>query len=136
MPADEPTPDFLTVTPSGIAFRVQPGVYGSEPIAAAVHRYTDRCFVHLEGLPDGSLLCRVVPRRTADDIRDLAGALANELLDQMLRHKLQVETEPIRRLLLAQAFSHTNILHPEVDDGHVTRDVLHVIDPEAPNTGT
>ena len=126
------TPDFLREDASGITVRVQPELYGEGAVAAALHRFTDRCFVHLERTADGWLLCRVVPKRTQDDVRALAGQLANEMLDQMLRHRLSVETEPIRRLILAQAFSRTNVAHPELDDSDPADDPLRIGTPDPP----
>ena len=108
-------PDFLHVDANGIVVRIQTSVYGEQSISFAAHKFTDRCFVHLERSGADTILCRVVPKAPGDDARALAGDLANEILDQMLRARLQAETEGIRRLLLAQAFSRTNILHPELD---------------------
>ena len=128
----EPTPDFIRDDGDGVVFRIDAGVYGAIAILAALHRFTARCFVHVEREPGGLLLCRVVPRSPGNSGRDLAGQLANEILDQTLRHRLQEETEPIRRLLLAQAFSRTNILHPELDDADPEADLAGIILPDLP----
>lgn len=77
------------------------------------------------------MTCRVIPKSHDEDGRALAGELANEMVDQMLRQRLQEETEPIRRLLLAQAFSRTNIAHPELDEGEPDKDELGISQPEA-----
>lgn len=127
----EPEPEFMRVEPGGVVFRVQASVYGEQAIAAALHRFTDRCFVHMERADDW-VVCRVVPAQAGADGRALAGALANEMLDQKLRARLQEETEPIRRLLLAQVFSRTNIAHPELDEIEPERDKLDIGRPDAP----
>jgi His-Xaa-Ser system protein HxsD len=132
MPQADVTPEFLHADASGVSVRLQPDLYGESAVAAALHRFTDRCFVHLERADGGWLLCRVVPKREQDDARLLAGQLANEMLDQMLRHRLSIETEPIRRLILAQAFSRTNVAHPELDDADPAQDPLQIGAPDAP----
>jgi His-Xaa-Ser system protein HxsD len=129
---EQPRPEFLCETEEGVAFRVDPGLYGERSILEAVHRFTGRCFVHVDRESDGRLLCRVVPRAKGANARELAGALANEILDQSLRQRLQEETEPIRRLLLAQAFSRTNILHPELDEADPQSDPLGIVAPDPP----
>lgn len=40
----------------------------------------------------------------------LVGAFCNEVIDQDLREQISVQTEPVRNLILAQAFSKTNLL--------------------------
>lgn len=130
MSSAEEDPNFLHVGEDGVSFRVQESVYDQAAVAAALHRFTDRCFVHLERSDDGWFRCRVVPRRSNEDGRTLAGLLANEMLDQLLRQHLQRETEPVRRLILAQAFSRTNILHPELDEADPVADPLRIVQPD------
>lgn len=127
-------PDFLHVSPGGISLRVQVSIYGEEGIAQAVHRFTDRCYVHLEREGD-SLICRLLPKDERGDMRLVAGDLANEMLDQMLRHRLKEETEPTRRLIVAQAFSRTNVLHPELDTDDPFMTGSNAIEPDPPFRG-
>jgi His-Xaa-Ser system protein HxsD len=107
--------DFIHRSPDGLVVRLQVRAYGADAIGRAAHRFTDRCYVHLEYEGDDYLLCRLKAKRPGLDGEDLAGEFANEALDQMLRARLASETEPTRLLLLAHAFSNTNIAHPELD---------------------
>lgn len=125
-------PEFLRCDAEGTVFRADPAVYGEQAILEAVHRFTRRCFVLIDREPTGVFVCRVTPRVKGDVPRDLAGALANEILDQSLRQRLHAETEPIRRLLLAQAFSRTDILHPDLDESSPADDVRGIAAPDPP----
>jgi His-Xaa-Ser system protein HxsD len=40
----------------------------------------------------------------------LVGAFCNEVIDQELREKIATQTEPVRNLILAQAFSKTSLI--------------------------
>lgn len=91
------------------------GVYDRDAILAAAHRFTDRCHVHVERDSDTTMLCRLRTKRTLDNLESLAGDFLNETLDMQLRQKLLRETEPIRRLVIAQAFSKVDLIHPEYD---------------------
>lgn len=107
--------EFLRQEGSALLARVQLSVYGLEPLQKAVHNFTDRCHVHLEQIDERTVLCRFSMKSAGSDLKMLAGEFLNELLDQSLRARLAEKTEPVRRLLLAQAFSKTNLLTPEFD---------------------
>ena len=56
------------------------------------------------------------------------------LIDQELREKIKKETQPIRDLIIAQAFSHLNLVNSDIDEGNPFDDPLnaapgHVIGP-------
>jgi His-Xaa-Ser system protein HxsD len=108
-------PEFLFPTEDTLAVRLQIRLYPADAVARAAHRFTDRCFVQLEYEDDAHLVCRLKLKRPGEDLATLAGEFTNEALDQVLRAQLAAETEQLRLLLLAHAFSNTNILHPELD---------------------
>jgi His-Xaa-Ser system protein HxsD len=56
-----------------------------------------RCLLHLEGEP------------TEDDAEALAADFRREVLDQALRERIRGETEQVRNLILAFAFSNTGL---------------------------
>src|SRR3954453_11372867 len=97
-------PEFVFAAGDGLAVRLQVRVYDADAVARAAHRFTDRCYVHIEYEDDKHLLCRLKAKRPADDLDALAGEFANEALDQTLRARLAAETEQVRLLLLAHAF--------------------------------
>ena len=85
---------------------VATAIYPLEAIQKAAHKLTALCSIGLTEGKDGQVLCNLKPRAGTQQA-DLTAAFANELLDQALRLRLRGETEVIRRLILAQAFSRT-----------------------------
>ena len=108
-------PEFLHSRDGLIVTRVQLDVYGLQPLLTAAHKFTDRAYIHLEQESEGVVICRLRAKRRIDNAETIAGEFLNELLDQRLRERLYKQTEPVRRLLLAQAFSQTNLIKPELD---------------------
>ena len=63
------------------------------------------------------MLVEVNSPRSDDSFAKLIDDFKKEVLDQDLREKLKVETEPVRNLILAHAFSKTGIIsHEPVSD--------------------
>lgn len=122
---------FIQLADGSAIVRFQVAVYSLEAILAAAHRVTDRCFVQVE--TDGAdwISCRLVSKQSDIDLANLGGDFCNEVLDQQLRARLAEETEGVRRLLLAQAFSRTNILQPELDTVEPTADPQAIGQPDA-----
>jgi His-Xaa-Ser system protein HxsD len=81
-----------------------------DAIQRAAYRFSDRFSCEL--IPsDESHLCRLQPigEATAEDV----GSFRTEVLDQTLRERIRAETEPIRTMILAQAFSRTGVVDPQ-----------------------
>jgi His-Xaa-Ser system protein HxsD len=125
--------EFLGAEGKTLVTRVQLGVYGLEPLLKAAHRFTDRCFVHLEYEDAANVLCRFRVKRPLDNIEQIAGDFVNELLDQSLRARLAASTEPVRQLLIAQAFSKTSLFHPELDSADPFTDPASIGNPDDPH---
>ena len=123
-------PEFVHLTGGFALARVQLDVYGLQPLLKTAHKFTDRAFIHLEYERDGVVLVRFRTKRSLDSLQDIAGEFLNELLDQQLREELSVQTEPVRRLILAQAFSRTNLLNPELDSADPTSDPMDLETPD------
>ncbi len=81
-----------------------------DAIQRAAYRFSDRFSCEL--IPGGDEhLCRLTPvgDHTAEDhIADFR----TEVLDQALRERIRAETEPIRTMILAHAFSKTGVVDP------------------------
>ena len=77
---------------------------------------------------DGKLL---KPKMASDTIELLTGEFCNEVLDQELREAVAQETEAVRNLLLAQAFSATSLLDEMGDTGDYRADCLAIRRAEA-----
>jgi His-Xaa-Ser system protein HxsD len=54
-------------------------------------------------------VCRLFPREPAADADALAHRMRAEVIDQSLRLRIAVETEPLRNLVFALAFSQTGL---------------------------
>jgi His-Xaa-Ser system protein HxsD len=115
---------FLHKDGTTVVAHVQLDIYGLDPLLKAVHNFTDRCHVHLEHVDNNAVLCRFSVTADNVDTEQIAGEFLNEVLDQTLRARLAANTEPVRRLLLAHAFSKANLLHPELDEAKPQADVI------------
>jgi His-Xaa-Ser system protein HxsD len=123
--------DFVRIDACGAIIGVQPGVYGIEPILRAVHRFTDRCYVHVERQDQQLVLVRLQARNSTQNLHALAGQLCNDILDQSLRASVATATEPVRRLVIAQAFSQANLMRPDLDATQAAVDPLKIGTPDA-----
>src|SRR4051794_22184640 len=88
-----------------VTFTVDPRVYRLSAAKKAAYRLGDRCFARLEILADGTIRVCLTAKSDEDRVDMLEGELRNELLDQDLRETIAEETERVRNLLMAQAFS-------------------------------
>ena len=109
------TPEFIHRSETGVVVRFQVDLYPIEAVQAAAHKFTDRCYVHVERGTDDEFVVRLKANRPLDNAEHLAGQFANEVLDQVLRLRLRDQTQGFRNLILAQAFSRTNLVEPELD---------------------
>ncbi len=116
----------IVVGPQEATIRVDVSLYGEDALLRAAHRLTDRCGVQIERGHEGEVLVRLARRQSLDDLERLAQDFLNELLDQTLRARIRAETEPVRRLLIAQAFSSANLLNPPLDDVDPESDPLQI----------
>ena len=82
-----------------------------DAIQRAAYRFCDRFSCEL--IPgETTHRCLLTP---VDDV-DVAAEVASfrtEVLDQTLRERIRAETEPIRTMILAQAFSKTGVVDPQ-----------------------
>lgn len=78
-----------------------------DAIQRAAYRFSDRFSCEL--IPgEESHLCRLQPIGEMGD--EDVGSFRTEVLDQTLRERIRAETEPIRTMILAQAFSRTGVV--------------------------
>jgi His-Xaa-Ser system protein HxsD len=62
---------------------------------------------------DSRYVCTLFPRESAADTADLCHRLRAEVNDQGLRLRIAAETEPLRNLIFAVAFSQTGLAEAE-----------------------
>jgi His-Xaa-Ser system protein HxsD len=84
-------------------------------VRKTAYRFTDRFGVDI-GL-DGTerAVVRLTPKPDTPDAPTVADEFRNELLDQDLRERVYVETEPFRRVLLAHALSKVPVVDAGLD---------------------
>lgn len=82
-----------------------------DAIQRAAYRFSDRFSCEL--IPGEQIhRCLLTPVIT-DDVDMEIASFRTEVLDQTLRERIRAETEPIRTMILAHAFSKTGIVDPQ-----------------------
>jgi His-Xaa-Ser system protein HxsD len=87
-------------------------VYGLAAVKKAAYRIADRCTATV-GSPgdDGLVIDFMFPPGTSGSVaREAVRFFFQELLDQELREQIARETAPVRALILAMAFSKTDLI--------------------------
>ena len=123
----------------GITLTFDLAWYEPEAIQRAAHAFTGRCYVHLESASNESVMVRLFPKQLSPDVctpaalAALVGEFGNAVLDHTLRIHLKRETNGIRNVLIAQAFSQVDLLHPELAAVQPGSDHLGVSRPDRPH---
>ena len=89
-------------------------VFSIDAIKAACYRFSDKCSPAIE-VQERTIVCQLQFDSKLSDA-SIVSEIENfrkEVLDQELRQKLKAETEPIRNLILAHAFSKTGLIADE-----------------------
>lgn len=97
-------------------------VYRLSAIKKAAYKLSGRCIVNIE-LPDPR--AARITLQCHDASADLPTILADfhrEVTDQELREVVADETTAVRGLLLAQAFSQTSLIAPDLEDADYLAD--------------
>lgn len=119
--------------PRQVSFEIDETVYPPDAVFGAAYLFIDRCFVFLTRPGDQRLGVRLRTRGEASEeqLVELGGEFANELLNQVLRHRIGVSTARIREYYMARAFhsagqSTLDSLLAELDDEELAEDNLEV----------
>jgi His-Xaa-Ser system protein HxsD len=91
------------------------GVYRLAAIQKAAYKFANQTTLRLGEIQDNHIAAAFLfPADTSEDsIRNVMRLLFEELLDQELRERIGEETHAIRALILAQAFSRTDLIGRE-----------------------
>jgi His-Xaa-Ser system protein HxsD len=82
--------------------------HSADAIQRAAYRFCDRICIELVS-DEAAHRCTL--KAVGDASLDaLIGDFRTEVLDQVLRERIRAETEPIRTMILAQAFSKTGVV--------------------------
>jgi His-Xaa-Ser system protein HxsD len=83
-------------------------VFGHEAIKRALYRFADRCSCEIAS--DDKLTVVTVYSNESENPAQLEADIRNEILDQDLRSSIAQDTQHVRNLILANAFSKTNLI--------------------------
>ena len=115
MSGGSPESEIVCAEADGLKVVFDCCAYDLVSIQKAAYKFGDRCHILVSTDDEKHAIVRLRAKRTIDDPRFLAGEFCNEVLDQQLRKIVADETAGIRDLLLAQAFSKTNLVSPDLD---------------------
>jgi His-Xaa-Ser system protein HxsD len=93
-------------------------VFSLIAVKKAAYRYIDSFSVDIS-LTNDEVRCllKLTSPKSDESLGRLVDDFKKEVLDQDLREKLKIETEPVRNLILAHAFSKTGIISHEPVSG-------------------
>jgi His-Xaa-Ser system protein HxsD len=83
-----------------------------DSLQKAVYALADLMTVDITAVGD-RYVCELFPRRADADLEGLAHRMRSEVIDQSLRLRIARETEPLRNLVFALAFSRTGLSDAE-----------------------
>jgi len=106
---------FLHCDENGLFIEVDLEVYGLPALLKVAHKFTDRCFVHLQHRTERIVEVRFRAKGSQVPLDAIAGEFCNEVLDQRLREVVARESEPIRNLVLAHALSRVGLANSEFE---------------------
>jgi His-Xaa-Ser system protein HxsD len=101
--------------------RLDPRIYTREAILRASYWHTNTAYIVLPESSDDSLIVKIRLKQGSPTLEnpkpitlaEFVGEFCNSLLDFELRRQVEVETAPVRQLILAKAFSESGILEDE-----------------------
>ena len=107
-------------------------VYRLEAIKRAGYKFADRFHVLISPEDNEKVVVYFRPKRGTEVPEQIVGEFTNEVLDQDLRLAVSAETEALRNLIVAQAFSNTSLLDPEAETSDYHADPLRLSTPDDP----
>ena len=101
----------ISQVPEGYSLSLSTSIYSIEAVKKAAYKFADRTSIIINPGPDStiSLVFNFAGKYTNNDPKQVIADFCNELLDQDLRERIKKETEPLRNLILAHAFSRTSL---------------------------
>jgi His-Xaa-Ser system protein HxsD len=83
--------------------------HSADSIQRAAYRFSDRLAIDLTQ-SNGEFLCTLlISDELVESVEEIAVEFRSEVLDQVLRERIRGETEGVRNLILALAFSNTGL---------------------------
>lgn len=102
---------IISQVPEGYSLSLNTSIYSVEAIKKSAYKFADRTSIIINPGPDStiSLVFNFAGKYANNDPKQVIAEFFNELLDQDLRERIKKETEPLRNLILAHAFSRTSL---------------------------
>ncbi|MEL6349632.1 MAG: His-Xaa-Ser system protein HxsD [Myxococcota bacterium] len=135
----EPALEELSYLDDGrrVSFTLDETIYPLDAIYGAAYLFVDRCFLFLTRPADKQVEVRLKPQSDPQggELEALAGAFANELLNQVVRMRVGESTAKIREYYMARAFFSTpaqasiDQLLAELDEEEMEEDDLEIAVP-------
>ncbi len=107
----------FTLGTNQVSFELNESVYPLEAVYGAAYLFLDRCFVYLTRPNAATVAVRLTTQESSspDDLDQLAGEFANELLSQAMRAQLTQSAARIREYYTATALRAATA-SPSVDE--------------------
>lgn len=105
-------------------------VYRLSALKKAAYKFSGQYRINIAVVEDGQATMTVSCADPSVGMQSVLSALQREVTDQELREVILEETVGIRNLLLAQAFSATSLIEPNVDTEDYMSDPLGVSAPD------
>jgi His-Xaa-Ser system protein HxsD len=97
-------------------------VYRLTAIKKAAYKFGDRCYFQIERGENEQVKVFLRLKDPTQDISSLIGDYTIEVLDQELRESIADETDDLRNLIIAHAFSQTSLIEVEYETAPYTAD--------------
>lgn len=97
--------------PGSVSLTFDAAASSMDALQRAAYRFADRFSCELIAGEDEHR-CVLSPVADEVDVEAEVAAFRTEVLDQVLRQRIRAETEPLRTMILAHAFSKTGLADP------------------------
>lgn len=99
-------------------------VYCLTAIKKAAYKFSDRCWFSIESQNRRVSVTVDLKDSCPSTLQEVLGEFSNEVLDQDLREHISKETEPLRNLIVAHAFSRTSLIDTDLEVADYREDPL------------
>ena len=119
-----------------LLFDLDAAVFRLAAVKKAAYKFGGRCHIDIRLANATTIRVVLRPKTEGDATAALAGEFRNEVLDQELREVVGEETQAVRNLILAQAFSRTSLLDPPGETADYRTDPLGIAGSPAADGGS
>ena len=119
--------DIIACSGEGLLVAFDTSVYRLTAIKKAAHKFGDLFHIVIRPTTDGRVEAVLKAKTTLANPKRVVGEFCNEVLDQELRELVAQETQAVRDLILAHAFSKTSLLSTESEEADYHTDPLGIL---------